>query len=111
MKFSFPLVNIEFILIKSTQFSLNNHRHHLLSVDNRVSRSSKFGFVCSHVCETLLFWIGSYHASDLKQLSPSDEELLEAIGWAKTHDPSEGFHSAIKLFLREFGYERLVDKI
>jgi len=54
---------------------------------------------------------GSYHASDLKQLSPSDEELLEAIGWAKTHDPSEGFHSAIQLFLREFGYERLVDKI
>ncbi|MFC1782053.1 nucleotidyl transferase AbiEii/AbiGii toxin family protein [Planctomycetota bacterium] len=55
--------------------------------------------------------LGSYHASDLKQLSPSDEELLAAIGWATTHDPSEGFQTAIKLFLREFGYERLVDKI
>ena len=54
---------------------------------------------------------GSYHASDLKQLSPSDEELLQAIDWATTHDPSEGFKTAIKLFLREFGYERLVDKI
>jgi hypothetical protein len=54
---------------------------------------------------------GSYHASDLKQLLPSDEELLMAIHWAITHDPSEGFQTAIKLFLREFGYERLVDKI
>ena len=54
---------------------------------------------------------GSYHASDLKQLSPSDEELIQAIRWAITHDPSEGFQTAIKLFLQEFGYERLVDKI
>jgi len=54
---------------------------------------------------------GSYHASDLKQLSPSDEELLQAIDWATTHDPSEGFKAAVKLFLREFGYEQLVDKI
>ena len=55
--------------------------------------------------------LGSYHASDLKQLSPSDEELLQAVCWATTHDPSEGFKTAIKLFLRKFGYERLVDKI
>ena len=54
---------------------------------------------------------GSYHASDLKQLSPSDDELLQAIQWATTHDPSEGFKIATKLFLREFGYERLADKI
>jgi hypothetical protein len=54
---------------------------------------------------------GSYHASDLKQLSPSDEELLGAVRWATTHDPSEGFREATKLFLREFGYERLADKI
>lgn len=55
--------------------------------------------------------LGSYHASDLKQLSPSDEELLQAVRWTTTHDTSEGFQTAIKLFLREFGYERLVDKI
>jgi hypothetical protein len=54
---------------------------------------------------------GSYHASDLKQLSPSDDELLGAVHWAITHDPSDGFQAAIKLFLREFGYERLADKI
>jgi len=55
--------------------------------------------------------LGSYHASDLKQLSPSDEELLQAAQWTMTHDPSEGFKIAMRLFLREFGYERLVDKI
>jgi hypothetical protein len=55
--------------------------------------------------------LGSYHASDLKQLSPSDEELLQAVSWATSHDLSEGFKAAIKLFLRKFGYERLVDKI
>ena len=55
--------------------------------------------------------LGSYHAADLKQLSPSDEELLQAVRWAMTHDPSEGFQAATKLFLREFGYERLADKI
>lgn len=54
---------------------------------------------------------GSYHASDLKQLLPSDEELLNAVRWATTHDPSEGFREATKLFLREFGYEQLADKI
>jgi hypothetical protein len=54
---------------------------------------------------------GSYHASDLKQLLPSDEELLGAVRWATTHDPSEGFQEATKLFLREFGYEQLADKI
>jgi len=54
---------------------------------------------------------GGYHASDLKQLLPTDEELLQAVAWAKTHDRSEGFKEAAKLFLREFGCERLVDKI
>ncbi|HDS84657.1 MAG TPA: hypothetical protein ENN97_05610 [Phycisphaerales bacterium] len=54
---------------------------------------------------------GSYHASDLKQLLPSDEELLGAVRWAATHDPSEGFRQAAKLFLKEFGYERLADRI
>jgi hypothetical protein len=54
---------------------------------------------------------GSYHAADLKQLSPTDDNLLMAIRWATTHDPSQGFRTAAKLFLQEFGYERLVDKI
>jgi hypothetical protein len=54
---------------------------------------------------------GSYHASDLKQLLPTDDELLGAVRWAATHDPSEGFRYAAKLFLKEFGHEQLADTI
>jgi hypothetical protein len=54
---------------------------------------------------------GGYHAADLKQLDPTDEELLLAVNWTVKHDPSEGFKIAIKLFLQEFGYERLVEKM
>jgi hypothetical protein len=54
---------------------------------------------------------GGYHASDLKQLNPSDAELFGAVRWATAHDPSEGFRQTAKLFLREFGYERLADQI
>ncbi|MBI9018168.1 MAG: hypothetical protein JEZ07_13005 [Phycisphaerae bacterium] len=54
---------------------------------------------------------GSYHAADLKKLAPTEEELIQAIKWAKTHDPSDGFHMAIKIFLKEFGYEQLAERI
>jgi hypothetical protein len=55
--------------------------------------------------------LGSYHAADLRQLTPKDDELMQAIKWSMTHDPSEGFRMSIKLFLERFGYERLAKKI
>ena len=54
---------------------------------------------------------GSYHAADLKQLAPTDNELLQAVKWSMTHDSSDGFRMSIKLFLERFGYERLAEKI
>jgi hypothetical protein len=54
---------------------------------------------------------GSYHASDLQELDPTDEELLGAVAWSRTHDPSEGYLESIKMFFREFGYEHLVERI
>jgi hypothetical protein len=54
---------------------------------------------------------GSYHAEDLRELQPSDKELLDAAGWARMHDPSEGFVFGLKWFLKEFGREHLVDRI
>jgi hypothetical protein len=54
---------------------------------------------------------GSYHAADLKQLAPTDDELLQAVEWSMTHDPSEGFRVSMKLFLERFGYERLAGTI
>jgi len=54
---------------------------------------------------------GSYHAEDLRELHPTDAELLDAAGWARTHDPSEGFLLGLQWFFREFGYGHLVDRI
>jgi hypothetical protein len=54
---------------------------------------------------------GSYHAEDLRELHPSDAELLDAAGWTRTHDPSEGYRQGLQWFLKEFGYGHLVDRV
>jgi hypothetical protein len=54
---------------------------------------------------------GSYHAEDLRELHPTDAELLDAAGWTRTHDPSEGYRQGLQWFLREFGYGHLVDRV
>lgn len=54
---------------------------------------------------------GSYHATDLQELGPTDDELLGAVAWSRTHDPSEGYLESIKMFFRKFGYEHLVERI
>jgi hypothetical protein len=54
---------------------------------------------------------GSYHATDLQELAPTDDELLGAIAWSRTHDPSEGYLVGIKMFFREFGYEHLIERL
>lgn len=53
----------------------------------------------------------SYHASDLQALDPSDAELLAAVAWTRTHDPSEGYLQSLRWFLKEFGYERVAEQI
>jgi hypothetical protein len=54
---------------------------------------------------------GGYHADDLQLLRPSDEELLEAARWARSHDRSEGFLEGLEWFLREFGREHLIGRL
>ena len=55
--------------------------------------------------------MGGYHATDLEALAPTDEELLAAAAWTRTHDPSEGYLQSLKWFLQEFGYERIIGRI
>lgn len=50
----------------------------------------------------------SKHVADLRKLNPSDEELIDAAKWSRSHDPSEGFgrllHSALTaLGVKEHG--------
>jgi hypothetical protein len=51
----------------------------------------------------------AHAATDLQALNPTDDELLKAVAWSRTHDPSEGYLESIKMFFREFGYEHLVE--
>ncbi|CAH2032187.1 hypothetical protein [Trichlorobacter ammonificans] len=51
---------------------------------------------------------GSYHAADLLELRPTDQELLAAAGWTRSHDPSDGYLQGLQWFLKEFGYEHLI---
>lgn len=54
---------------------------------------------------------GSYHAEDLRELQPTDAELLAAAEWTRTHDSSEGYLQGLQWFLQEFGYGHLVDRV
>lgn len=54
---------------------------------------------------------GSYHATDLLALEPTDNELIGAVAWSRTHDPSEGYLESLNMFFKEFGYEHLVERI
>lgn len=55
--------------------------------------------------------MGSYHATDLQSLEPTEEELLAAANWSRSHDPSEGYLQSLKWFLEKFGYERVAGKL
>lgn len=48
---------------------------------------------------------GGKHHMDLRRLRPTHEELRAAAGWAKTHDPSDGFATMLTGVLRDFGIE------
>lgn len=41
----------------------------------------------------------SKHFADLLQLSPTEEELIAAAAWCKTHDPSDGFTMMLERLL------------
>jgi hypothetical protein len=55
--------------------------------------------------------LGSYHADDLLALHPTEEEILAAARWTRTHDPSEGYLQALSLFFQHFGYEHLINQL
>jgi hypothetical protein len=48
---------------------------------------------------------GGRHEEDLRALSPTRGELLDAARWTRTHDPSPGFHEQLILALRLLGVD------
>ena len=45
------------------------------------------------------------HEQDLRALSPTADELVQAARWARIHDPSEGFREMLDRALRYLGVE------
>ena len=45
------------------------------------------------------------HEGDLRALEPSEEELLAAARWTRTHDPSEGFEQVLRGTLAHLGVD------
>jgi hypothetical protein len=43
------------------------------------------------------------HLADLKALTPSDDELVQAARWSETHDTSEGYRAMLANALKHFG--------
>lgn len=48
---------------------------------------------------------GGKHFADLQALAPSQDELLIAARWTRTHDPSEGYLGVLIEVLAYFGIE------
>jgi len=51
------------------------------------------------------------HLDDLNALSPSSEELVGAVQWCRTHDPSAGFHQMAISMLESLDYHEAANTI
>jgi Nucleotidyltransferase of unknown function (DUF6036) len=45
------------------------------------------------------------HLADLEALAPTNQELLDAAVWSRTHDPSDGYRSVLVGVLAHFGVD------
>jgi hypothetical protein len=43
------------------------------------------------------------HEADLRALSPTEEELVKAARWSRSHDPSEGYEQVLREVLAHMG--------
>jgi hypothetical protein len=50
------------------------------------------------------------HEADLRALDPTDDELLTAARWTRTHDPSPGYRAVLVEVLRAFGVEDAAER-
>ena len=69
---------------------------HLPSVDD---------LICFKLYATVDLTENSRHFQDLQAIGPTDEQLLNAARWTRTHDPSKGFLGELIRILRLFDLE------
>jgi hypothetical protein len=54
---------------------------------------------------------GGYHVDDLHALKPSTDELVAAVDWARSHDPSDGFLMMTRSMLKQIGYPDAAERL
>lgn len=54
---------------------------------------------------------GGYHVEDLLALKPTQEDMLAAGEWCRTHDPSDGFRQILISMFAKLGYGEAAKKI
>ena len=67
--------------------------------------AGRFDQICFKVYAAVDQAPGSRHLDDLRELKPSADELFAAGRWARSHDPSDGFLSQLRLLVKAFGVE------
>lgn len=67
--------------------------------------AGRFDMVCFKLYAAVDQGPRSRHIQDLRELSPTRDELQAAARWTTTHDPSPGFRSSLVDALRDLGVE------
>lgn len=73
--------------------------------------AERFDQVCFKLYATVDQGLGSKHAADLRALRPTDNELIAAGRWSRTHDPSDGYRRVLTEILAEMGVSGADDRI
>ena len=73
--------------------------------------AARFDQICLKLYAAVDQGATSKHAADLRALRPTDDELLAAARWSRTHDPSDGYRSLLAETLAALGLEGADDLI
>ena len=67
--------------------------------------TSRFDQICFKLYAAVDRGPDDKHFHDLVELAPTNDELVAAAAWTRTHDPSEGFRMMLVGCLERFGVE------
>lgn len=65
--------------------------------------AGRFDLVCFKLYALVDQGPGTRHEDDLRALEPTDDELIAAARWTRTHDPSPSFRSGLLAALAHLG--------
>lgn len=67
--------------------------------------AGRFDQICFKLYAAVDQGPGSKHMADLRLLTPTQDELLTAARWSRTHDPSDGYRGELRAALIALGVE------